>query len=389
MSIPPVVDAALLLALAFVTTLATLATIGIGFLTRPSRATLYWSYAFALAMAATYAVAAGTAVEEETARRAGLGALMGAPALLWSGFRAHWGLRPFVACGPVVAIAAAVLLSWPSLSPSFFVLYRGAFLVAAAFAGLFVIDWLRHRSRRLDPLTSPLAAASIAFLVVAVAVAVSWYSPAPGMRDLAVARVTSSIGMLVYATCAAAAVVAISTRTARAARRSAAVGDWESFQRSTAARLRERVRADEPVSLIYLQLDDVQEIRRAAGPHVVARLTHQFVAEVRTVFAADSRIDSPAPGTAVALLTLGEAEVRVRLRTLLERISLLDVDGRLPIHPSASAGWAPSSVVGHDPDALYYMAREAAVVASQEGGDRWERVGTVVTARILTQPVRL
>ena len=98
---------------------------------------------------------------------------------------------------------------------------------------------------------------------------------------------------------------------------------------------------------------------------------------------AEADVASPTPGTAVVLLPRSDAAVRDHLRTVLERISSLDVDVSLPIRPSASAGWAPVSVVGYDLDALLYMGREAATLASENGGDRWERVGVTVTDRLL------
>jgi hypothetical protein len=385
MIIPPAVDTALVLILAAVTTLGTIATVGLGFLSRPGRPTLLWSIGFAVAMTGTFAVAAGHLNDDETLRRAGLGILMGAPALLWSGFRAHWGLRPRAWVGPAVTAASVILLTLPALQPYFPELYRCVFFLAALFAGLFVVDWARVGSRTRDPLTAPLAAASIAFVAVGLGVAASWISDAPGMRDLELARLTSSVGMLFYVSCASAAVVAISTRHARAARRDAAVGDWDAFRELAGVHSREAVRRGDPLSAIYLQLDDLEDIRRAEGPGIVLRLTRLFVDEVREVFPTSALIDSPSPGSAVALVTLGDSAVRSRLRTLLERISTLDTGGRLPIHPSASAGWAPSSIVGYEVDALLYMAREAAVVASQDGGDRWERVGVTVTDRILSR----
>lgn len=385
MNLPEPLTFSLTAMLAAITTLATIVAIGVAFLARPSKATLYWAFAFALAMLATSASAAGEVLPFEPLRRAGLGALMGAPAFLWSGYRAHWGLRAFPWCGAIVAVVWACLLGLPAFDPWYLLLYRCAFLTAAAFAALFVIDWLRAGSRRRDPLTAPLAVASLIFVVLGISVALSWTSAAPGMRDLQLARVISSVLMIVYVVCAAAAVTAVSTRAAMAARRSSAVGDWDAFQELAGARLREGVRVGESLSFVYLQLDDLREIRRAAGAGTVSRLTRQFVDEVREVFPTKSLIDSPAPGAAVALISLGEASVRDRLRILLERISMIDAGGRLPIHPSASAGWAPTSVVGYELDALLYMAREASVVATQDGGDRWERVGIAVTERILSR----
>ncbi len=58
---------------------------------------------------------------------------------------------------------------------------------------------------------------------------------------------------------------------------------------------------------------------------------------------------------------------------------------RLPIRPTASAGWAPASVLGYDLDTLVYTGREAARVASEKGGDRWERVGSAVVERLISR----
>jgi hypothetical protein len=134
---------------------------------------------------------------------------------------------------------------------------------------------------------------------------------------------------------------------------------------------------------VYLQLDDAAEIRQMGGAAVLGELSRRFLDTVRSVFPAESDVGSPAPGTAVVLLPRNDAAVRDHLRTVLERISNLDVDVSLPIRPSASAGWAPVSVVGYDLDALLYMGREAATLASENGGDRWERVGVTVTDRLL------
>jgi hypothetical protein len=45
-------------------------------------------------------------------------------------------------------------------------------------------------------------------------------------------------------------------------------------------------------------------------------------------------------------------------------------------------------VLGYDLDALIYTGREAATLASEKGGDRWERVGATVVERLLSQSAR-
>ncbi len=73
------------LAQATVATLGTVMIIGLGFLHRPSRSALLWSLAFVLAMTSTWVSVTGAILDDETVRRAGLGLMLGAPALIWSG----------------------------------------------------------------------------------------------------------------------------------------------------------------------------------------------------------------------------------------------------------------------------------------------------------------
>ena len=113
-----------------------------------------------------------------------------------------------------------------------------------------------------------------------------------------------------------------------------------------------------------------------------------FAEEVRAAFPAESDVGSPSAGSVVVLVPRPEAVVRDLLRAILERVTLLDVHGALPIRPTASAGWAPASVLGYDLDTLVYTGREAARVASTKGGDRWERVGAAIVERLISQSER-
>ena len=371
------------IAQAAIATLATMLTIGIAFLAKPSRATLFWSFAFALAMVSTFGVAAGAAAETETVRRIFLGILMGAPALLWSGFRAFWGVRALPWIGPAVGAASAALLVAAGDTIWFSPAYRVVFFAASVCAGLFFVDWVRVPARR-DRVALPFAIMSLAFFAAGAANAIAGFVfPATTGDDLTLVRLVTSIGMLAYTACALVAVIGISTRDTAFARSSDAPAGWQRFQLTAAERLMRAQQSGEPWSVVYLRLDDAAEIRQMGGAAVLGELSRRFLDTVRSVFPAESDVGSPTPGTAVVLLPRNDVVVRDHLRTVLERISSLDVDVSLPIRPSASAGWAPVSVVGYDLDALLYMGREAATLASENGGDRWERVGVTVTDRLL------
>lgn len=374
------------IAQAVITTLATMLTIGIAFLVRPGLPTLYWSFAFTLAMLATYGVVAGQITDMEALRRASLGALMGAPALLWSGFRAAWGLRPHVWAGALVACGSALALATAGDMAWFTVAYRTVFFAASVFAGLLVLDWARAASRRSDRLVLPLVIVSVAFLVTGAATFVAGaVFPPSGGDDFALVRLVSSVGMLVYVACALIAVVGPTARDSGLGRPATVSTAWQQFERTAGDRLLRAQKTSEAWSVVYLGLDDAADIRQTAGAAAFARLSERLEDEVRTVFPPESDVGSPSAGDVVVLVPRGDVAVRDLLRVILERVTLLDVHGTIPIRPTASAGWAPVSVLGYDLDTLVYTGREAARVASGKGGDRWERVGATIVKRLISQ----
>ena len=374
------------IAQAVITTLATMLTIGIAFLVRPGLPTLYWSIAFTLAMLATYGVVAGDVAGIEQLRRASLGALMGAPAFLWSGFRAAWGLRPHIWAGAAMAAVSAFSLAIVDDLAWFTVAYRTIFFAASVFAGLFVLDWARSSSRRHDRLLLPLVIVSIAFFVTGVGTLIAGlvYPPSGG-DDFELVRLISSVGMLVYVACALVAVVGTTARDSGLGRTAAVSTAWQQFERTAGDRLARAQKTSEPWSVVYLGLDDAADIRQTAGAAAFATLSERLEDEVRAAFPAESDVGAPSAGAVVVLVPRPDAVVRDLLRATLERVTLLDVHGALPIRPTASAGWAPVSVLGYDLDTLVYTGREAARVASGKGGDRWERVGATIVNRLISQ----
>lgn len=370
------------LAQATVATLATILTLGIAFLYRPGWATLLWSGAFTLSMVATFGVISAEINGAEVLRRLFLGALMGAPALLWSGFRAYWKKPFYIGAGGASLTVCAIVLA--TVSDEWFIAaYRLVFLVAAVFAGLFVVDWFRFADRR-NPFLLPLLVLSVAFFLAGLASAVAGVlSAADGGGDLTVIRALSSAGMLIYVLCAVTAVLGSTAVRGVLLRFTTSPRTIDNSPGRATELLASAQRSNEPWSMLYLRLDDMVQIRAAAGSSVLTSVSDRLMKELREIFPPEADIRSPEVGTAFVLVGRTDAAVRELLRETLERVASLDISGRLPIRPSVSAGWAPTSTVGYDASALTYLSREAAALADQNGGDRWERVSAAVVERLL------
>ena len=372
---------------ATITTLACALTVGIAFLVRPGCASLLWSIAFTLAMVATFGVVAAAANDAETIRRACLGALLGSPAFLWSGFRAFWGLRPFAGTGAVMAVVWAAALALSGDSGWFPDLYRAAFLTASVFAGLIAVDWLRTPRARTDRLMLPMGVTSLVFVAIALGAVIWALLPTdPGIEEFSVLRPVSSIGMLLYVTAAMIAVLGPVILDAGIVPTRRSSDAWQRFERTATARLRRAEGSAAPWSVVYFRLDDADDIRQTAGAAALANLSTRFADEVRAVFPAGAEVGSPSAGVAVAVVSRADSAVRDLVRTVLDRVPALDVHHSVPIRPTTSAGWASASALGHDYEALLYTAREAAILAAHNGGDRWERVGPAVMQRLLSEP---
>jgi hypothetical protein len=366
-----------------IVTVALMLAIGIAFLSKPGTATLYWVCAFALGMVATFGVMAGGLNDAETIRRLSLGALMGAPGLLWSGFRAHWGVRPHVWAGPVVGVLAAITLVAVGDSGWYATAYRTVFLVAAGFAVLFVIDWLRFADRH-DWFVLPLAIVSLGFAAIAIGTAVAVVPPPPAGGDtLGGVRVIASVSMLFYVAAAVVAVVGVSTRDRWWRRAGAANEEWERFHAAAVEKLADAQRAGAPVSMVHLRLDDLTELRQAAGSTALSRASDRLENVARSIFPPQALVCSPRPGTVFVLVARTDTIVRELLRECLDQVAHIETPGRLPVRPSASIGWASTATVGYDASSLAYLSREAAAYADHHGGDRWERVNPKVIERML------
>lgn len=359
------------LAQATVATLGTVMIIGLGFLHRPSRSALLWSLAFVLAMASTWVSVTGAILENEMVRRAGLGLMLGAPALIWSGFRARRGVRALPWLGAVQAVVTATAFVATVDPNAYGLAFRIAFLGAAVFAGLTVGE-LRRAADRLERLALPLTIVSAAFVALGATVLVSGLAAPAAIGDLALPRIINGLAMLVFLVCAT---VSLLYFTSVSPSGTHSASNWPHFVVTAGDRLRRAGRAREQSwAVLTIRLDDPTQLRSAAGESNWLRLVAAFEAVVADAFPAECDLGREVRGRVVLVLSRPDSVLRETVRTLLRRITELDVSALVDIQLSASVGWVPAEAGDFDLPVLIAAADAAADEATRQGGDRWERV---------------
>lgn len=359
------------LAQATVSTLGTVMIVGLGFLHRPSRSALLWSLAFALAMTSTWVSVTGAILGDEAVRRAGLGLMLGAPALIWSGFRARRGVRALPWIGAVQAVLTATVFVSVNEVAAYGLAFRLGFLGAAGFAGLTLIE-LRRAADRLERLALPLTIVSAAFVALGAAILVSGLSAPASLGDLALPRVLNGLAMLVYLVCATVSLLYFASVSPSGRR---AASSWPHFMVTASDRLRRAARAREQSwAVLSVRVDDPEQLRSAAGENTWMRLVEDFEAVVAESFPAEADLGHELRGRVIVVLTRPDSVIREHVRLALRRITELDVSSYVDIQLSASVGWVPAEAAGFDLPALIAAADAAAAEATRRGGDRWERV---------------
>lgn len=356
-----------------ISTLATIIYVGLGFLPRPSRAAIYWSGSFAVAMIGSYVWLAQDFVYPEQLRALGSALAIAPMPLLWSGLRAYRRLdRQFAALSvSYVVIAPAFLLASTYLG-IYGIAFRIAFCSAAVFAVLIILDLVRLGPRLRDE-ALPLMAVSAAFVVVAAVTVINGIFVADGSIDasegLAFLRTLNLIGMTVYLVCALVTTLLLTTRT------EGGPAPKRNFERTARHRL-ERARASEDLwwAMLDIRLDDPDDIRRSSTTAAYIAVTQKFARDIDAVFPADADIEQIRPDCFMVLLPRPQGSARELLTELLERVATPDATLSFPLRLSASIGWAPVSAAGYDFDLLASAASSAAMQAQTSGGDRWERV---------------
>jgi len=359
------------LAQATVSTLAVFMIVSLGFLHAPSRAALLWSLAFLLAMTSTWASVVGVAVDDESIRRGGLGLMLGAPALIWSGFRARRGVRALPWISALQAVCSATVFVLATDAAVYGLVFRLAFLGSAAFAGLTIIE-LRRAAEWRERLMLPLLVVSAGFVALAIAGVISVIAAPTSVGDLQLARTLNGLAMLVYLVCATVSLLYFTSVSPGYALTATA---WPQFVVTATDRLARARRGGETAWVVLsIEVDDPAQLRSAAGENGWAHIVSAFETTVTRTFPADADIGRRGTGRLTVLIARPDTVVREYVRTVLRLFTELDATAWVAVQLSASVGWVPAPAADYDLETLLARADAAASRARRLGGDRWERV---------------
>lgn len=359
------------LAQAAVATLGTVMLVALGFLHRPSAASLLWSLAFVLAMVSTWVSMTGAAVGDEPVRRAGLGLMLAAPALIWSGFRARRHVRPLAWIAVVQAFATAGAFLLLTDATAYGLAFRFGFSGAATFAALTLVE-LRRASDRHERLALPLAIVSAGFVALGAWGLLSALLLPVGTGDLELTRVLNGLAMLVYLVCATVSLLYFASVSPAGSRSASA---WPHFIVTATDRLARARRSGESTwAVLAVRIDDPDHVRDAAGEAGWLRIVDGFEALVAETLPPEADIGRRERGHLVIVVSRPGAVLREHVRALLRRIGEMDATTHLAIQLSASVGWVPADRRDYVLDDLIVAADLAAGDASLHGGDRWQRV---------------
>lgn len=356
---------ALELAQVVVSTVATLCMIGLGFLYRPSHATALWSLAFVLVMICTYAAMVGKANDIVTLRMVAMGTLLAAPSLIWSGLRAHRGIRSHAWLVVVIATASSAALSATAGTEHYIWAFRLSFAVTAVFAALTLGELVRLPERG-GGAAMPLTAYSLVVAVVGiVSIVTGILAPGSSGASLDFLRTVNSLGMLGYMICTLITLLFLSRETG-------APHSGSVFLEVAGDRLaRAQAAGERSWALVYVQLDDADDLRIVSGDAGFDAIMDRLRADIVEVFPTEADIGAFPPNALAVLVAMPSSVLRDRVRTLLTSIAV--TDDSVQVGTSASVGWAGVAEFGYDVDALVTAARSASIRAALSGGDRWER----------------
>lgn len=367
------INSTLMLPVIAISTLATVVSIGLGFLPRPSRATALWSTAFAVAMVGSYVWLAYEQFDSMHLRALGSGMVIAPMSLIWAGLRAYRGLdRQYLVFGYVFAAAAPLFLLAASFTDVYAIAVRVLFTGAGVIAALIAIDLVRLGPRLRDE-ALPLMAASLGFIVFAAIIDINgflMFADIASVDNLALTRTMNLIGMSVYVVCAL-----ISTLLLAVCSDDRSSSPRDAFERTVRNRLdRARVAGDDWWSLLDIRLDDPDDLRTATSTGAFNAVAQRFAREIDSVMPADADIGRISATRFLVLIPRPQGGVRELLTELLDRVPAKQHSEVVPVRLTASIGWAPVSSVGYEYAALVDRAADAARRAQEAGGDRWKRV---------------
>lgn len=355
-------------------TIGTIVMVGLGFLYRPDRASFLWSLAFIMSMLSAYGEVAAAASSIEPLRWASLGLGLGAPVLIWAGLRADRGASAGVGwLALVVSAGSAILLVATGPTDVYGWAFRIAYAVAAAFAGLTLVELFR-RPERGGGTSSPLALFSIVFVgVAAVSLITGFFSPSLDMlRDV------NELGLLVYIVCALITLLFIVRGGAISRALAGVTAAPEVFLETVSDRLsRAQKSGERSWTMLVVHLDDAADLRTATGEAGFAVVCARLRDDIQEIFPTEADIGRLDASSFAVLLARPSSVVRENVRTLLRAAATPPNDPATEVQCSASVGWVSVAELGYDARVLLTAASDAAATASAAGGDRWERAGLV------------
>jgi len=359
-----------------VTTLCTIAYVGLGFLPRPNRAAATWSIALALSMVSSYGWAAANVMGNDGLRAASVGLVLGATLLVWSGARAYRGLERTGLGVALAGTAGSAIVLWITQILGFYPMaFRVVFAATAVVSALTILELLRLTGREKDE-ALPLVFVSAGYIVVSViglvdgAIQFFGSGAAAAGSNLQLMRELNSMSSIIY-TFGALLTFLLLTRRTPPAGPARAQSVFEAVATDRLARAEEA--GDQWWGVLDIRLDDPVDIREVASTSAYDQIAERFARDVRTTLPADADIDAHGTSRFTALLPRPDAATRQLLSQLLSRVSTAGPDAPLAVRLSASIGWASVAIVGYRLEDLLAAADEAATHAQRSGGDRWER----------------
>ncbi|MCT9819054.1 hypothetical protein N3K63_02005 [Microbacterium sp. W1N] len=354
------------------TTVGTMIMIGLGFLARPSRATMLWSFSFVLAMVSAYGQLAGLATGNEVLRLVSVGAVLGSPVLIWSGLRAFRGARALPWLAIVIGGGAAYTLVIVDDTPAYAWAFRLVYAASAVFAGLTLLELVRRPERGVGT-AFPLSLFSAGFVgVAATSVITGLFAPAADSSGPSLLREVNLLGMLVYILCALITLLFLA-RGAAGGRLAASASTFETV--ATDRLERAQAAGERTWTVLVVALDDSADLKLAAGEAGFTAITERFHLEVREAMPTDADLGRLDASTIAILLARPAAVITEQIGALLHGISTPGGAGTEAIPVSASVGWAAPAEHGYRLAETLDAARAAAEHAAASGGDRWQRAG--------------
>lgn len=352
--------------------------IWLGLLGRPSRATLYWTYGFILALLGSYASFTSAAMGQDVLLHpVAIGITCGLPTLIWSGLRVLARKRAYVWTG-IVQSAASVAILWTTTElDAGFVIFTWLVLasgIAAAFGAIEVLRGAFRGSR----FGTPLVTASGILLLLGVAGVIGSGVGSDANSEIAFAR-GLVLATTCYLICATVSLLYLANRRAGARDVLDALDGYmpEPMMRGVVREklVRAAKRGEQNWSFIDIRIDDAIDLREATGDATFGTIARRVEAVVADVFPAEADLARIVPGQITIFVAQTSAAVRELVRTVLNSVGAPQADAPTNLRITVSAGIVTVDLQSDTYETLAAIAGRAAEQSQLQGGDRWVRVG--------------